>query len=168
MNVTDKPPTQAAAGFRSLFRSAVEHIRRMFWGWPFAEDAVGDALLRWTVKNRELPTKSNLLFLAERAAIDRRRREHAQRRGGRARHLGLEGEALNVAAIDLSEETRRRVRRAFDGLQVELQPAVGLVLIWGFTVEDAAFRLGVSRSTVRRRVFAGKLALRRELGESNG
>ncbi len=72
---------------------------------------------------------------------------------------------LDAALIAERKETQAALRAALASLPTEERDALTLTHIAGLSVRDAAESLGVSSSTVDRRVQSGLAGLRQRLGE---
>jgi RNA polymerase sigma factor (TIGR02999 family) len=85
-----------------------------------------------------------------RILIDRARRKHAEKRGGRLEHLDLD--SVDVAAT-ASDTVLLRIDDALEKLEKEDPPSAELVRLRffvGMKLEEAAEALGISERTAKR------------------
>ena len=77
----------------------------------------------------------------------------------------LEDETTELESLALSDERRRTVNRAVEGLQGDMRTAVRLVYLEGMTYEEAARIMKKSRKQVDNLLFRAKKELITLLGE---
>jgi len=142
----------------------------LVWNRDDAFDVVQAACLVAAAKPGALPTDDVWPWLARVVTLEalklRSKRAAFERARGEA-GLANSGDAMDVDAALLLErkETQQALRAALASLPVEERDALTLTHIAGLSVRDAAENLGVSSSTVDRRVQSGLAGLRRRLGE---
>ncbi len=127
---------------------------------------VHEAFLRFDVARIDWRSRRQFFALASRAMrqflVDSARRLNAEKRGGGALHVGLDGVAANGAkAVELLafDEALRQLE-AHGERKVRV---VELRLIAGLTIDETAAALDISAATVERDLAFGKAWIRRAL-----
>ncbi|ATQ43889.1 RNA polymerase sigma factor [Caulobacter mirabilis] len=151
----------------------LRYFRRRGLSAPDAEDAVQDVFLRLSRRPDVAVAEHGEAYLFETAAsvaIDRHRRSRARRED---RHTSYD-EALHAVAdhpVDRVVEGRQELRRFIDSLRQlpeRTRHVVLLARLERLTHVEIARRLGVSVSTVERRLVKGMAYLAARLREEAG
>jgi RNA polymerase sigma-70 factor, ECF subfamily len=133
-----------------------------------AEEVVQDTLVQaWRAADRYDPARGShaawLFTIARNLVIDRHRRAAARPRP--AAYASGDPEPLTDGEVDRAIEAWQ-LADGLARLSAEHREAIVLIHYQGYSVADAAARLGVPPGTVKSRVYYGLRALRLQLEES--
>jgi RNA polymerase sigma factor (sigma-70 family) len=101
-----------------------------------------------------------LLFLARNGAIDRLRSRARQQESHEALYFQCSS-ATDFEGFASSSEAKRDVQRALQALPFEQRQAIELAYLSGYSMTEVASRLGSPVGTIKSRIRAGLIALRR-------
>lgn len=133
-----------------------------------AEEVVQDTLVKaWQAADRYDPARGThaawLFTIARNLVTDRHRRAAARPRSAAAK--AEDAEPLTDGDVDRAIEAWQ-LADALTRLSPEHREAIVLIHYQGYSVADAATRLGVPAGTVKSRVYYGLRALRLQLEEA--
>lgn len=163
---------EAFASFFDAHAAAILGVLTQLVGRrEIAEELLQETFLQaWGEASRYRPERATprgwLLMMARSRAIDRLRSSGARAR--REENVGRElvgtGAVDPVGTANLeSEERRRRVRSALDGLPAEQRQSIELAFYEGLTHRQVAERLDQPLGTVKSRILLGMGKLRQAL-----
>jgi RNA polymerase sigma factor (sigma-70 family) len=137
----------------------------LVWNTEDAHDAVQQACLVAASKPRQIPADDPWPWFARVVTLECLKLREKRAKAARLVNA-LKGEAMAENAADTAEsrELQSRVKTALTQLPLEQRDALMLTHLGGLSMREAAESLGVSSSTVDRRVKQGLEDLRKRVG----
>lgn len=150
-------------------------LRRLDGDRALAEELLQDLMLAvWRGAGRfrgDSQVRTWLLAIAHRSVLNARRRRRPQALAfdpSRDRHGFLDDRSEADARGDAERNLAgAELRRALEGLPVELRDALDLTLYQGLSCAEAADVLGVAAGTIKSRLFRARARLQEILAEEN-